>query len=197
MRKAAVFAGLLTLTASTSYAETVTPPASPGAAPAAASQPAAPGPANLCRELVAFMQAPPPAPAPTAAAPAKPATTSPSGEAVPQKPPSATGSAQDASGHSGPAHEAPKQHTGAASETGAHKAELKSGLSAPVPKAPATAAKEAVLTVEQAQALAGANDIRACRDAARKLRLAGVAMPPPLLALTALDLQYQQTAAPR
>ena len=35
-----------------------------------------------------------------------------------------------------------------------------------------------------------ANDMVACRDAARKMRLAGVAMPAPLLALTALDPKF-------
>lgn len=190
-----VFAGILTLAATASYAQTGT---APGANAPAAAHPAASGPANLCQELVAFMQAPPPAALPQAgAAPAKPAATSPSGEGVPQKPPGATGSAQEASGHSGPAHEAPKQQSGSASGAGAQKPELKSGLSAPVPVAPAAVAKESVLTVTQAQDLARANDVGACRDAARKLRLAGVAMPPPLLALTALDLRYQQTAAPR
>ena len=42
-----------------------------------------------------------------------------------------------------------------------------------------------------AKALASANDIAACQNAARELRLAGVAVPSPLLALAALDLQYQ------
>jgi hypothetical protein len=188
MKKMAL-AGILTLVASTSYAQTGTAPAP------AAAQPAAMGPANICQELVAFMQGPPAA-AP-AATPAKPGGGSPSGEAVPQKPQDKTSSAEAASGQSGPAHEAPKPHPGSTSETGASKAELKSGLSAPVPTAPAAATKEAVLTLAQAQQFAAANDIRACRDAARKLRLAGVAMPPPLLALVALDLRYQQTAAPR
>ena len=193
MKKTAL-AGILTLVASTSYAQTGTAPA-PAAGTPAAAQPAAMGPANICQELVAFMQGSPAA-AP-AATPAKPGGGSPSGEAIPQKPQDKTRSAEDASGQSGPAHEAPKPHSGSTSGTGANKAELKSGLSAPVPTEPDTTSKEATLTLAQAQQLAAANDIRACRDAARKLRLAGVAMPPPLLALTALDLQYQQTAAPR
>jgi hypothetical protein len=47
------------------------------------------------------------------------------------------------------------------------------------------------MSVADAEALAQAGDIAACRDATRKLRLAGVAVPPPLLALAALDLKYQ------
>jgi hypothetical protein len=58
-------------------------------------------------------------------------------------------------------------------------------------------AKDSVMSLSDAEALAGANDLAACRDATRKLRLAGVAMPPPLLALAALDLQYHQPRAPQ
>ena len=45
--------------------------------------------------------------------------------------------------------------------------------------------KEAVLTMEAAQKLADANDIAQCQKAARGMRVAGVAMPPPLIALAA------------
>ncbi len=50
------------------------------------------------------------------------------------------------------------------------------------------------LSLERAEQLADANDIAACQEEARKLRLAGAPMPSPLLALTALDLQYQTQA---
>ena len=50
------------------------------------------------------------------------------------------------------------------------------------------------MTVEAAQQLADANDVAQCQKAARDLRVAGVDMPPPLIALTALDLQYQQNS---
>jgi hypothetical protein len=68
-----------------------------------------------------------------------------------------------------------------------------SSLSAPVP-VDATAEEDVSLSLASAEELAGANDIAACQDAARKLRLAGAPMPEPLLALTALDLQYQGQA---
>ena len=42
------------------------------------------------------------------------------------------------------------------------------------------------LVVAQLEAAAGANDQTACRAAARAMRVAGVIMPPPLLALAAL-----------
>ena len=70
-------------------------------------------------------------------------------------------------------------------------------MSAPVPTDGKSVAKDSVLSVAEAEDLAGANDIAACQAAARELRLAGVAMPPPLLALAALDLQYQTTAGPQ
>jgi hypothetical protein len=47
-----------------------------------------------------------------------------------------------------------------------------------------------VVSVAEAEGLAGARNQIACRDAARKMRIAGVAMPPPLLALTALDPKF-------
>jgi hypothetical protein len=67
-----------------------------------------------------------------------------------------------------------------------------SGLSAPVPAEAAEAGENVQLSLVQAEELADANDIAACQDAARKLRLAGAPMPPPLLALTALDLQFHR-----
>ena len=75
------------------------------------------GPANLCQELVAFMKAPPPEPAQPSQATAK----------------KDSGSAQEASGQSGPAHAAPEPNPTRATETGANDAQEKSGLSAPVP----------------------------------------------------------------
>jgi hypothetical protein len=186
-------------------------------APAASQQAGTTGPANLCQELVAFMKAPPPEAA-AGAAPAKPAaaapsqaaqqpdrqakaaeqgTTPPSGEAVPPQSGADTGSAQALSGQSGPAHAAPVQNPAPVAESNVQNAEQKSSLSAPVPKDTSSTPKDSVMSVSEAEELASANDIAACQDAARELRLAGVAMPPPLLALTALDLQYQQTGTPQ
>jgi hypothetical protein len=144
------------------------------------------GPANLCQELVAFVREPPPAEGGAA-----------SGEAVPPRPVEQTESAQEASGQTGPAHGAPQPTAQAAEGTTAQNAELKSSLSAPVPTDTTSTATQSVLSLAQAEELARADDIAACQRAARELRLAGVAMPPPLLALTALDLQYQQGGEPR
>ena len=60
--------------------------------------------------------------------------------------------------------------------------------------ADASPEKGLALSLADAEALAEADDIAACRDESRKLRLSGADMPPPLLALTALDLQYHTPA---
>ena len=55
------------------------------------------------------------------------------------------------------------------------------------------------MTLEEGQALASSNDIAGCKGAAQSMRREGVDMPPALMALAALDMQYQQsgvTAAP-
>jgi len=54
--------------------------------------------------------------------------------------------------------------------------------------------KLSIVSVEEAESLAQGNDMAACRQAARKLRLAGVAVPNPLLALAALDPKYFNTS---
>src|SRR3546814_6446486 len=103
-----VLAGMFALPASTSFAQTDS----------------APGPANLCRELVAFMKAPSPE-----------AESSPVAAARADK----GGSAQEASGQAGPAHAAPEQDAAPAGDaagngtseagTTAQNAQQTSGLS--------------------------------------------------------------------
>lgn len=118
-----------------------------------------------------------------------------SGDAVQPQSPTKTGSAQEISGQSGPAHGAPEPNSKSAAQGNVQNAPQTSGLSAPVPKEPTSTPKESVMSVTDAEALAETNDIAACQDAAKELRLAGVAVPPPLLALAALDLQYHQAGA--
>lgn len=119
-----------------------------------------------------------------------------SGKAVPPGPLEETQSAQEASGQTGPAHGAPEPNAQAAETGTAQNAELTSSLSAPVPTDTTSTPSGQVLSLAEAEELARANDIAACQRAARELRLAGVGMPPPLLALTALDLQYHRTGEP-
>lgn len=59
-----------------------------------------------------------------------------------------------------------------------------SGQSAPIPSAPHAAG--ANVSTDQAQSWEDANDFRACQAAAQQMRRAGLALPPGLLALSAL-----------
>lgn len=229
-----IFAGIFALAASTSLAQTPTAPkpvspeegapqsgTSETAAPtnpAATQQTSAGQPANLCQELLAFMQAPPPEEA-VPAAPAKEqapadksasaqeksstaqketsalAGTTGSGHGASAKPENGKTSAQAVTGQDGVATDAPKPSDEKAAAGSVANAPQKESRAAPMPTADVTSTpRESVMTVAQAQELASANDIAQCQDAARKMRVAGVAMPPPLIALAALDLQYQQNS---
>jgi hypothetical protein len=203
----AVLAGIITLAASTALAQT----------DSTSDQAGAGGPANLCQELLAFMEAPPEETAPAAPAQAADAEEEPgeegaspeetaaaggedsepaSGEAVPPQSSEESSSSQEITGQSGPATESPDPNEEPVEPSTAEDAPQKNTMSAPVPADQTSTPKDSVFSLDEAQELADANDIAACQSAARELRLAGVAVPPPLLALTALDLQYHQTADP-
>ena len=127
---------------------TVAPQAVPAAgaqASPAENRGTAAGPANICRELVAFVEKQAAAPPPAGAG---------------QPGPPAAGSAAGASVQG-------------------------SGQAAPVPQAPAAAGPSAD-DLAKASAMAGADNLQGCQQAVRKMRLAGVNLPPPLLALAAL-----------
>ncbi|CAO4156481.1 Fe-S oxidoreductase [Methylorubrum thiocyanatum] len=172
------------------------------AAPAA--QPASGKPANLCQELVAFVKQPEPANK-AAATPPQQATavSNPSGKTEGGKPADG-GEPQKTSGLSGSVSEtgngpAPgKATSNPASDPSGNPAvnpNAKANAEAknpPPPAAPAPAPKPDPAIVAKIEAAAGANDLAACREAARSMRVAGVVMPPPLLALAALDLKYFQ-----
>lgn len=199
-----ILAALFALSATPSLAQGGSEPAAPAVAPGA---PLAGGVANLCQELLAFMKAPPPEPeakqAPAAAdksasaqpAGAKPSETrkgtTPSGD--PAKVEAGTGSAQKITGQEGVATDAPQPAKDNAASGSATNAPQKESRAAPLPPADVTSTpKESVITIEAAEKIASANDIAQCQKTARKMRVAGVAMPPPLIALTALDMQFQQ-----
>ena len=211
-----ILAGTVVLSASASWAQTATSP-QPAAPAAQTDQAAAPqqdGPANICQEILAFMKAPPPeAAAPAGAAkPAEPPAqkSASAGQAAPDKDSDAkqgtkgagqaksdegTGSAQEITGQDGVATDAPKPGKDTAASGSVSNAPQKESRAAPLPPADVTSTpKDSVLTVEAAEQLVSANDIAQCQKTAREMRVAGVAMPPPLLALAALDLQYQQTS---
>ncbi len=154
------------------------------------------GAANICQELAAFMKAPAPGTA-TAAGATAPAVQSAaasgggsaSGQAPPAEPAGHSQSAQQISGQSGVAVNAPAQNgaPAAGGSSSPEDAPQKSSRSAPVPNSSQGTPKDSVLSAQEAEALAKADDPQACRDAAQRLRRAGVVMPPTLLALAALE----------
>ena len=123
---------------------------------ATADRAAAGGPADICRELTAFLQ-PKPAPGPQ-----------PPGGGQPG--PNPAGSA------AGPSVQS-------------------SGQPAPVPQAP-TAATPSPAATEEATAVAQANDLAGCQQAVQKMRRAGVALPPGLIALAAMKPELLGIAKP-
>jgi hypothetical protein len=173
MRSLAFGAVLFTTAATSLFAETVTPtPGAPAAAPLPSEQMVAPvaptkvaespapggKPANICQELVAFVEqraqsgphsAPVQQTAPAPPAPAQGTTWPPAGP---------------------PLVDVPQQS---------------SGMSAPVPP-PDSGQKAPLVTPERARAYLNANDLLACREAVRQMRRAGVPMPDGLIALAAL-----------
>ncbi|RWJ59190.1 MAG: hypothetical protein EOR32_23350 [Mesorhizobium sp.] len=193
--KEMVLAGIVALSASTSLAQTSTAPeptapATETATPAAAQ---ASGPANLCQELLAFMKAPAEVATPTAAAPAQQPGTSTSSTAAPAKPETGTGSAQKITGQSGVATDSPQPNKEKVASGSATNAPQKESRAAPLPPSDTSSTpKDSVINVAKAEELAAAKDIAQFQKTARQMRVAGVAMPPPLLALAALDLKYQQ-----
>ena len=130
---------------------TVAPQAQPSVTPAPAARQ---GPANICQDLVAFLQPKPPVP---------------DGSPGPGR-----ASGQTAAGAGNVAPPAGGQPQQA------------SGQSAPIPQAQ-SAAQPGWIKLEEAGAYAEANDLRACQQAIQKMRRAGVALPPGLIALAALN----------
>ncbi|WP_287320201.1 hypothetical protein [Mesorhizobium sp.] len=203
--KKMLLAGIVALSTSTSLAQTSTAPeptapAAPAAPTAETPAQQAGGPANLCQELLAFMKAPAEVATPTAAAPAQQAGTSSTSAAAPAKPETGTGSAQKITGQAGVASDAPQPSKEKVASGSATNAPQKESRAAPVPPSDTSSTpKDSVINAAKAEELAAANDIAQCQKTAREMRVAGVAMPPPLVALAALDLQYQQKsgAAPQ
>lgn len=133
-------------------------PASAADKQAAPAPQAQAGPANICKELVAFLQ---PKPAPPGSAPAG-------------SPPAAQTTAPQAAGSGAPQ---PGPAGGQPQQT--------SGQAGPVPNSQ-QASKPAAVTLEQAVAMEQGNDLKGCHQAARTMRRAGAAMPAALIALAAM-----------
>ena len=199
-----LLAGIFALATSAALAQTGTPAS--GTSDAAAPAAEAGKPANICQELVAFMKAPPekkaaPAKPAAAAKPAEPpaqkessalAGTTRAGDGATAKPENTANSSQTVTGQKGVATDAPEPSNHNAAAGSVANAPQKESRSAPLPPADvASTPKESVITIEKAESLVATNDIAQCQSIARQMRVAGVAMPPPLMALAALDLKYQ------
>ncbi|MEA2857495.1 MAG: hypothetical protein QOH98_1816, partial [Methylobacteriaceae bacterium] len=66
---------------------------------------------------------------------------------------------------------------------------------APAPAAPTAPPppKPTAAQIEKVETAASDHNLQACRDTAQEMRKAGIVMPPPLLALAALDLKFFDT----
>jgi hypothetical protein len=176
------------------------------AGPAAFAQesapaPAAKGPANLCQELSAFVKKPEEKKQEAATPPAQATAVSNSSGKSDGQPSTAGGDPQQKSGLSGPTNtdaKAPSSDTRAPVSDG--KTVLAQANAAakapPAPGAPAPSPKPDPAVVAQIEAAVGANDQASCRAAARAMRVAGVIMPPPLLALAALNPKFFTASQP-
>ncbi|AWN54963.1 hypothetical protein [Methylobacterium sp. 17Sr1-1] len=141
-------------------------------------------PANLCQELVAFVHPKAPdAAAGGASQPAAAAVQAPDKGAA-QLPSGGAGETQQKSGLSGPVAQTGPGASGPQGQAQAQSQAAPAPSGAPAQKGPSPE------QVAQVDAAAGANDVQACRAAARAMRKAGVVMPAPLLALSALDPKF-------
>jgi hypothetical protein len=143
-------------------------------------------PANLCQELLAFVKQPEPAKE-AAATPPQQATavSNPSG-ASQGTASSAGGDVQQKSGLSGPTPGGSPNQAG----TDAQRGPANQAKDAPAATKPASAPHPDAAAIAAVEAAAAADDQLGCRSAARTMRMHGVALPPPLLALAALDPKF-------
>ncbi|WP_407529502.1 hypothetical protein [Methylobacterium oryzisoli] len=198
--RASAIATLLMMSVLTSVAaaQSETPPANPASAGK---------PANLCQELAAFVHQPQEAkksdsqPAQLAAA-----VQAPKNADQPAKPSDAAGQPQQASGisgqvsSSGPGASGPQgatQNTAAPSGATVNVAPAQQpGQAQPAPQAQAAppAGKPSPDMITKAEDAIGSNDLSRCRSAAQQMRRAGVVMPAPLLALSAMNPKLLEAA---
>jgi hypothetical protein len=197
MRPSIVAALMVSVLSSLAAAQSETPPPNP---------PSEGKPANLCQELATFVRQPQEAKK-ADSQPAQLATAVQASKNAdqPVKPSDAAGQPQQASGISG---QVSSSGSGAAGpQGGTQNTAAPSGATANVapsqqpgqtqsPQAQATppAGKPSPEMVTQAEDAIGSNDLSRCRTAAQQMRRAGVVIPAPLLALSAMDLKLLEAA---
>jgi hypothetical protein len=135
-------------------------------------------PANICKELVAFLDER-----------AKKAQAPQAGQA-PQASQAPAPNAPQASGQK----PGTPQSAGQAAAQGGEKVQQSSGQSAPIPQGGET--QGPTIAIDEARAWATGNDVKSCQDGARRLRKAGIALPPGLLALAALKPELIEKMMP-
>jgi hypothetical protein len=156
-------------------------PSAPNQRPEAPQQSAGSGqPANICKELVAFLE--------EQAKKAQAAQTPP----APQAGQAPAPNAPPASSEAQPSNTPPS--AGQAAAKGGERVQQSSGQSAPIPQAGAP--QGPTIAIEQARAWTTANDFKGCQDGTRRLRKAGIALPPGLLALAALKPELVEKMKP-
>jgi hypothetical protein len=133
-------------------------------------------PANICKELVAFLDEQ----AKKAQAP----------QAAPQAGQAPAPNAPPASSQT----PATPQSAGQAAAQGGERVQQSSGQSAPIPQG--GTAQGPTIAIEQARAWTEGNDVKGCQDGTRRLRKAGIALPPGLLALAALKPELIEKMKP-
>ncbi|GEP12171.1 hypothetical protein [Methylobacterium gnaphalii] len=144
-------------------------------------------PANLCQELLAFVKQPEPAKQ-AATPPPQQATAVSNASNQSQGVPSSKGDeVQKKAGLSGPVDGKVTEDKGANDPRTRANADAKDPAAA---AKPAPSPRPDADMVAKVEASAAANDQSACRGAARAMRIAGVVLPAPLLALAALDPRY-------
>jgi hypothetical protein len=131
-------------------------------------------PANVCEELKAHLQ--------------QQAKGAPPAGSTGGARPAATGPQTSGSQAAGPPA-APGGQTGA--QVSADRTQQNSGLSAPIP--PSSSSGNANVTLADAEQLLSAGDQRSCQAAVQRMRRAGVALPPSLIALAALKGELLET----
>jgi hypothetical protein len=90
---------------------------------------------------------------------------------------------------------APGQTPGPSAPPAGGQAPQASGQSAPIPQSQ-PAAEPGPITLEEASGYAEANNLRACQEGLQKMRRAGVALPPGLIALAALKPELLTSPQP-
>jgi hypothetical protein len=173
----------------------VHPPAPAAAsAPAAAGAPASPQaqaaaaqpPANAATAVTAPAQSGS-APQPSSGGGAPQQSSSLSGQVTPSGPGAAgpQGAAQPGAGGPPPA-------SGDAAKAPAPQPAPQQAAAAPAPAAPAAPPppKPTAAQIEKVETAARDHNLQACHGVAQEMRKAGIVMPPPLLALAALDLKF-------